>query len=115
MSGWMHDYYCDKDGSELIFDINNNHYFECPICHYKYKDEKRKRAWITKYRYKVFDQLEKYSEKYLLEKNNEYLTFIQNAFNYYSINYNKFLIHDKNGNIFGKYENESNKCGRITA
>lgn len=115
MSGWIHDYYCDKDGSELIFNINNNYYFECPICHYKYKDEKRKRAWITKYRYKIFDQLEKYSEKYLLEKNSEYLTFIQNALNYYSINYNKFLIHDKNGSIFKKYENESNKCGRITA
>ena len=55
MSGWIHDYYCDKDGSELIFDLNNNNYFECPICNFKYNDEKRKRAWITKYRYKNFN------------------------------------------------------------
>lgn len=22
LSGWIHDYYCDTDGYELIFDIN---------------------------------------------------------------------------------------------
>lgn len=45
LSGWIHDYYCDKDGSELIFDINNNNYFECPVCHYKYDDVKIKNIY----------------------------------------------------------------------
>ena len=54
LSGWIHDYFCDNDGSELIFDFNNSEYFECPMCHTKYRDEKRKRAWITKYRYSLF-------------------------------------------------------------
>lgn len=115
LSGWIHDYYCDKDGSELIFDINNNDYFECPVCHYKYDDKKRKNAWITKYRYTIFGNLEKYSEKYILEKNDKYLRFIESALGYYSSNYDKFLIHNKDGNIFNDYNNESNRCGKITA
>lgn len=75
ISGWIHDYYCDKDGSELIFDLNNNEYFKCPICNFKYTDEKRKRAWITKYRYKLFKLLENYSKDYLENKNEEIITF----------------------------------------
>lgn len=115
LSGWIHDYYCDKDGSELIFDINNYNYFECPICHHKYTDKKRINAWITKYRYKIFENLEKYSEKYIVDKNDSYLRFIESALNYYSDNYNNFLIHDKEGKIFNSYDNESNRCGKITA
>ncbi len=115
LSGWIHDYYCDKDGSELIFDINNYDYFECPICHHKYTDKKRKNAWITKYRYKIFENLEKYSEKYIVEKSDIYLKFIESALSYYSSNYNNFLIHNKDGEIFNSYDNESNRCGRITA
>ena len=53
-SGWIHDYYCDTDGAELIFDIKNPYFFECPICKKKYTDIKRKRAWVTKYRYDIF-------------------------------------------------------------
>lgn len=114
-SGWIHDYYCDKDGSELIFDLNNNNYFECPICNFKYTDEKRKRAWITKYRYKIFKLLENYSKEYLENKNKEIITFIVNALNYYSLNYDKFAIHNKDGEFFNTIINASNKCGRITA
>lgn len=102
-SGWIHDYFCDKDGSELIFDINNCNYFECPICHYKYTDEKRKRAWIIKYRYKIFDELEKYSKEKFNSKNDKDLVFINDALKYYSTNYEKFLIHDKNGTIYDSY------------
>lgn len=115
VSGWIHDYYCDKDGSELIFDLNNNKYFECPICNFKYTDEKRKRAWITKYRYKIFKLLENYSKEYLENKSKETITFIENALNYYSLNYDKFAIHNKDGKIFTTIINTSNKCGRITA
>lgn len=115
ISGWIHDYYCDKDGSELIFDLNNNEYFKCPICNYKYTDEKRKRAWITKYRYKIFKLLENYSKQYLENKNEEILTYIKDALNYYSLNYDKFVIHNKNGEVFNNINNSNNKCGRITA
>ncbi len=115
ISGWIHDYYCDKDGSELIFDLNNNEYFKCPICNFKYTDEKRKRAWITKYRYKLFKLLENYSKDYLEHKNEEIITFIKDALNYYSLNYDKFAIHNKDGEIFPTTINTSNKCGRITA
>lgn len=114
MSGWIHDYYCDKDGAELIFDLNNSEYFECPICNCKYTDEKRKRAWITKYRYKLFKLLENYSKQYLENKNEEILTYIEDALNYYSLNYDKFVIHNKNGEVFDNINN-SNRCGRITA
>ena len=114
-SGWIHDYFCDKDGAELIFDINNCNYFECPICHYKYTDEKRKRAWTTKYRYKIFDELEKYSKEKFNSKNYKDLIFINDALKYYSTNYEKFLIHDKNGTIYDSYIDNPNKCGKITA
>jgi len=113
-SGWIHDYYCDRDGSELIFDLNNNEYFECPICNFKYTDEKRKRAWITKYRYKIFMSLENYSKEYLENKNEKILTYIEDALNYYSLNYDKFEIHNKDGKTFDSI-NFSNRCGRITA
>ncbi len=115
LSGWIHDYYCDKDGTELIFDENNCNYYECPLCHFKYYDEKKKRAWITKYRYKLFSQLEEYSEKYLVNQNKKYMNFIQNALTYYADNYEKFSIHDKNGVLFDDYINESNSCGKITS
>jgi len=114
-SGWLHDYYCDKDGSELIFDLSNNKYFKCPVCKFKYTDEKRKRAWITKYRYRIFKLLENYSEKYLENKTNENLIFIEDALNYYSLNYDKFAIHNKAGEIFDTIINTSNRCGRITS
>lgn len=115
LSGWIHDYYCDRDGSDLIFDINNSEFFECPLCHYKYTDVKRKRAWIIKYRYKIFNNLEEYSINYCLGKNKQYLKYIEDALEYYAFNYNKFLIHNKDGKIFDNYLNNSNKCGKITA
>lgn len=112
ISGWIHDFYCDKDGSELTFDLHNNQYFKCPKCHYKYTDEKRKRAWITKYRYNIFNSLESYSKKYLETKDKELLNFIISALNYYSLNYDKFAVHNKNGQIF---DTITDKCGRITS
>lgn len=117
VSGWIHDYYCDKDGSALIFDLNNNKYFECPVCNLRYTDEKRKRAWITKYRYKIFNLLENYSKKFLedVKKYRKLLIFIEDALNYYSLNYDKFSIHNKDGEIFVTIINPSNKCGRIMA
>lgn len=115
ISGWIHDYYCDNDGQELIFDLNNSKYFECPICHFKYTDEKRKRAWITKYRYQIFNSLEIYSKKFLENKNEEILTYLEDALNYYASNYDKFVIHNKNGEIFDTVMNSSNRCGKITA
>lgn len=115
LSGWIHDYYCDIDGSELIFDINNSKIFECPICHKKYSDSKRKRAWVTKYRYNIFNKIEKYSELYLQDNNKEYLNYIIDAFEYYSKFYDKFPIHNKDGKIYEHYINESNRCGKITA
>lgn len=114
-SGWIHDYYCDKDGSELIFDSKNNAYFECPICKLKYTDEKRRRAWITKYRYKIFESLEYNAKEYLQNKNKEILKYIEDALNYYSLNYDKFAIHNKDGEIFDTVINTSNRCGRIMA
>ena len=54
LSGWIHDYYCDFDGAQLVFDPNDSSNFECPICHYQYHDDKKRRAWVTKYRYQIF-------------------------------------------------------------
>lgn len=115
ISGWIHDYFCDDDGSELIFDINSSLYYECPMCHKKYNDEKRKRAWITKYRYLIFTKIESYSKYYLKNKNKKYLNFIINALDYYCTNYDLFVIHNKNGDSFESYINTSNNCGKITA
>ena len=115
LSGWYHNYFCDIDGSELIFDPNNSKYFECPMCHKKYKDEKRKSAWVIKYRYSIFNRIQRYSELYLQNKNKLYLKFIIDALNFYCDNYDLFSIHDKDGNIFDSYINESNRCGKITA
>lgn len=115
MSGWIHDYYCDKDGAELHFDQNNSDDFECPICHCRYNDDKRRRAWVTKYRYHIFDHLEEYSKQYLLEKKEEYLKYIEEALEYYSSNYRYFEIHNKEGKIFDSNLGSSNRCGRITA
>lgn len=114
ISGWIHDYYCDKDGAELIFERDNSDLFECPLCHYKYQDEKRKRAWITKNRYYIFDLLEEYSKKYLEDKDLEKLLYIIDSLNYYSLNYDKFVIHDKNGTIYNNLSN-AKRSGRITA
>ena len=114
-SGWIHDYYCDTDGAELIFDIKNPYFFECPICKKKYTDIKRKRAWVTKYRYDIFNKIESYSELYLKEGNNECLEYIINALGYYTKYYDKFPIHNKDGEIFDDYINKSNRCGRITS
>lgn len=114
ISGWIHDYYCDKDGSELIFDLDNNKYFECPVCKFKYTDKKRRNAWITKYRYKIFELLENYSKVLYNERKQEFISFIEAALNYYSLNYDKFLIHNKDGEIFDNIVN-NNRCGRITA
>lgn len=113
ISGWIHDFYCDKDGAELIFEENNSSFFLCPLCHLKYDDLKRKRAWILKYRYKVFQDLENKSFKFLETKSKEDLEYIIEVLKFYAINYEKFLIHDKDGNI---YQTESEKnTGRITS
>lgn len=115
ISGWVHDYYCDRDGSLLIFDLHNSQYFECPVCHFKYTDIKRKGAWITKYRYKIFQLLEDYSKKYLECRDEEFLHFIEDALSYYSFNYEKFVLHNKEGKIFDTLPKTFNRCGRITA
>lgn len=112
ISGWIHDYYCNNDGAELIFDLNNSETFECPICKHVYNDSKKKKAWITKYRYTIFQNLENYSFDYLKNKDSKTLEYIEDALNYYSLNYDKFPIHDKTGETFNA--STSKKCGRIT-
>ncbi len=115
LSGWIHDYFCDKDGAELLFDLNHSDYFVCPVCHFKYTDIKRKRAWITKYRYQLFALLEEYSKQYLETRKEELLHFINDALAYYSSNYSKFAVHNKDGDIFDTIDNHSNNFGRITS
>lgn len=115
LSGWIHDFYCDKDGSELLFDKLNDNYFECPLCHIRYNDIRRKRAWITKYRYDVFSSLVVKAQSFLETKEQKYIKEIEKILNYYSINYEQFDIHDKDGNTYNSILNESNKCGKITS
>lgn len=46
-SAWTHHYYCDDDGSKLVFDPTDPHHHRCPTCGRSYDDELRIGAWRT--------------------------------------------------------------------
>jgi len=49
-AGWYHDYFCDKEGAQLKFDLAKPYEHVCPACGTAYADERRDRAWVTQLR-----------------------------------------------------------------
>ena len=46
VTGWAHDYYCEKDATKLRYDPAKPREHVCPKCGGKYADERRNEAWM---------------------------------------------------------------------
>jgi len=46
VSGWFHDYFCDRDGTRLEFRVDSPDAHRCPSCGTVYRDERRNQAWV---------------------------------------------------------------------
>lgn len=58
-SAWTHHYYCDDDGSKLVFDPTDPHRHRCPTCDRDYDDELRIGAWRTQQHNQAAAQVER--------------------------------------------------------
>ncbi len=50
ISEWGHNYFCDIDGSPLVFDINDRKNHRCPLCGKVYTDALYEGVWVYNYR-----------------------------------------------------------------
>ncbi|MGX7164066.1 heparinase II/III family protein [Enterococcus massiliensis] len=96
LSGWRHHYFCDEDGSYLIYDAHSPERHVCPTCGKTYTDEKKKAAWVTIMRNKTISMLRYATIVFLKTEDEKYLKFVRQVILFYAQHYGEFQIHIKN-------------------
>lgn len=113
ISNWGHHYFCKDDGGVLIFNLNKPHDHECSICHKKYQSELLDNVWVYYYRNNVCINAWKSALVYHITKDKKYLNNIKFLIDFYSKNYLKFKLHNKENKFFNSIEEMEWGCGRI--
>lgn len=95
MSGWRHHYFCDDDGSYLIYDPTQPHAHTCPECGRVYTDDKKNFAWVTIMRNKTLQMLKLAVIMNRQQAEARYASFIRQVILFYADHYREFPIHIK--------------------
>lgn len=106
LSGWRHNYFCDKDGTFLTFDITKPFEHACGICGRVYSDVKKNNAWVNIMRNKTISAMRYATLLYLKDGQQEYLNFVRKVILYFAENYDQFAIHLKNTVLLNMSEYE---------
>lgn len=94
VSGWLHDFVCDKCSSLLQFNIDITDYqrnsFTCPKCGRKVSGKKYLEAWTYQYRRWFSEQILNVA---LCAEHKENITFLKKYIDFYADHYQEFTLH----------------------
>lgn len=114
VSGWLHDYVCDKCSSMLQFTIDNGDYesnsFTCPKCGRKMSGKKYLEAWTYQYRRWFSEQILNVA---LCTDYKEAVTFLKRYIDFYADHYREFPLHGEHigkGRIMSQSLDEAVFC-----
>lgn len=113
VSAWGHHYFCPKDGGLLIYTRETPTEHKCEICGQIYDDELFNNVWVYMYRNEAIINVWKSALLYKLTNDIKYLNIVKKITGYYSDNYLKFKLHNKEGLTFDTIEEMKWGCGRI--
>ena len=112
-SNWGHQYFCNDDGGRLIFDVNKPKEHVCCVCNKVYKDEPYDGVWTYMYRNEAIATALKAAVIYKATGDKDYLGIAVKIIGFYSNNYSKFILHNKEDHIFDSLDDMEWGCGKI--
>lgn len=95
LSGWGHNYFCEKDGGRLIFTQDTPTAHQCPVCQHVYTEEKYNKAWIYLNRVQSIQEMQKAAYLYAETQESDYRDLVLKTISYYVDNYPRFVLHEK--------------------
>ena len=95
LSGWGHNYFCERDGGRLIYNQTTPDAHKCPVCNHVYTGSKYANAWVYINRVHSFQHMQKAAYLYAETKDSKYLTYVTELLDYYADNYHSFVLHEK--------------------
>lgn len=114
ISRWAHHYFCEEEGARLTFDPFTPHRHECSVCGKVYENhELFDGCWLTMYRNLGVVNAWKSALIYKITDEKVYLDNLVKFATYYSENYLKFILHNKEGLEFDSLEGAAWGVSRI--
>ncbi|WZL81183.1 heparinase II/III family protein [Vallitaleaceae bacterium 9-2] len=112
-SAWGHHYFCEKDGTALIFNPENENEHKCPLCQTTYESKLYKEVWRYIYRNNAAVTVLKAAALYKRTREKNLLKIILDISQFYIYKFEEFPLHNKEGLYFNTYEEMQWGCGRI--
>lgn len=114
LSRWGHRYFCDDDGGRLIFDLASPKRHRCQVCGKVYEnDEYRDGVWVTFYRNRAVVLALVSATVYRATGEKKYRDYALQVIDFYAAHYHQFVLHNKENEIFGSYEDMKWGCGKM--
>ncbi|WP_461207095.1 heparinase II/III domain-containing protein [Clostridium sp. DL1XJH146] len=113
ISRWGHHYFCKEDGGLLIYNDKTPNEHICSICGKKYSNDLLNGVWVCMYRNQGVVNTWKSALVYKYTGDRKYLDNVITFTDFYSDNYLKFKLHNKEGNEYESLEEMAWGCSRI--
>jgi hypothetical protein len=113
ISGWGHQYFCEKDGGLLIYNRDTPTIHKCEICGQEYKNQLFNNVWVYMYRNEAIIHAWKSAFIYRYTGERKYLDYVIKVIGFYVDHYLEFKIHEKMGKEYESLEEMDWGCGRI--
>ena len=113
LSAWGHHYFCRDDGNVLRYDPEAPQSHQCPLCGKTYSSRLLDGVWLAIYRNEAALTVLKAAVLYKLTQERKYLDAVIELTGFYVLNFEKFPLHNKEGNIYESLDSMKWGCGRI--
>lgn len=112
-SRWGHHYFCKHEGGRFIYNDKEPHKHVCSVCGKVTIDKDMDACWVTMYRNQGVVSAWKAAFLYSQTRDKKYLDYVISFTDFYSNNYLKFTIHNKEGLEFESLDNVKWGVSRI--
>lgn len=94
-TGWLHEYYCDKDAQRLRFDPNKPHEHVCIKCGTVYTGSPYDDCWRSQVHSRFASAAADAAVLYRITEDKKYLNFAKETLLWYAENFDQFSPHGK--------------------
>ncbi len=105
VSGWGHDYYCEKDAGKLRYDPKKPKEHVCSKCGEVYTDERRNEAWVDSTYKRIHRAVRQAGILFRAADDREAADYGRRMLLWFAANYERFQVHGKHagkGRIMGQ-------------
>ncbi|MBN1422870.1 MAG: heparinase II/III family protein [Planctomycetes bacterium] len=116
VSGWFHDYFCDRDGTRLEFRVDAPGEHRCPSCGTIYRDERRCQAWVYRARGQTLEHARTAAILWRVAGESDLLAEAVRRLRFYADAYDGFPVHGRwagKGKLMGQSLDEAVAMTRI--